>query len=348
MGVLPLLERKDITTMNRSVFEWLDVNTVKASDFLAYVQRVHNEADHNGQCAAAIDYMCEKLIKQGQLEELVEQFCSAKTIFIAPIVRAITANPNRSVEQFFNAMLDHERYGFSVLNAISFRVSIVEKLWHSKFINNPNIQRAIKYNSNLASVLLSNWNADTDKKLLRSLVQQGCIGPSLLLPQLKVNPTLCEELLPQWMQLFPQYIQDNVYEIAQHLTADMFENFFNRIAVQSNPKIVALCFQKLGTDPHKIAQDLCAHMQWNSETFEQLHDAAVCQHWQPYHFNESLFSHFVTFWFNNAPEHAQHHIDAYIRYTGEEFDDTTQTLIERMRIAQQVNTQGLDTFKRKI
>lgn len=348
MSLSHLLDQKDIKIMNHSVFEWLDGNPVEPDDFLAYLERVNNEADHNGQCGAAIDYICEKLIKQGRLGDVVELFFSVNSIPIAPIMRSIVINSNRSVEQFFNAMLDHEQYGFSLLNAISFKASLVEKLWHSKFINNPNIQRAIKYNGNLAAVLLSCWNADTDKKLLISLAQQGCIAPSLFLPQLKFNPTLCEELLPHWIQLFPQYIQNNVHEIVQHLTPEAFENFFDRIVVQSNPKIVALCLHKLGSDFHKTTQHICEHIQWNSETFEQLYDVAVCQHWQPYYFNESLFSHFVKFWLNNAPEHAQHLIDEYIRCTGEEFDDTTQALIERMRIGHSVDSAGLDIFKRKM
>lgn len=348
MSLSHLLEQKDIKIMNRSVFEWLDVNTVDPSDFLAYVQRVHHESDNNGQCGAAIDYICEKLIKQGQLNDLVETFCSAKSTPIAPVIRAIVINNNKNVDQFFNAIVDHERYGFSVLNAISFRVSIVEKLWHSKFINNPNIQRAIKYNCNLASVLLSRWDAHTDKKALRSLAQNGCIAPSLLLPQLKVNPTVYEKLLPHWIELFPQYIQNNADEIAKHLTPEAFENFFDRVIVQPNPKIVVLCLEKLGADAHRITQHLCAQIEWNQETFEQVYDTVVCQHWQPYQSHESLFSYFVKFWLNNTPEHAHHFIDDYIRYTGEEFDDTTQALIERMRIAQQVNTHGSDAFKRKI
>lgn len=347
MSLSHLLEQKDIRTMNRSVFEWLDVNTVEPSDFLAYVQRVNNEADHNGQCGAAIDYICEKLIKQGQLSELVDQFGLADGVYIAPVIHAVVINHNKSVEQFFNAALDDEKYGPYILNKIGARWAMVKQLWHQKFINNSSVQRAIKHNSNLASILLSCWDADTDKKALRFLVENGCIAPSLLVPQLKNYPTTGEKLLTHWIELFPQYIENNVYEIAQHLTPKAFEHFFDNVIVPANPKIVALCLEKFGAKAHQTSQHLCAQIDWGQEAFDQVYDAAVCQPWEP-HQSYSPLPNFVDFWFNNTPEHAQHFIDECVRYSGEGFSSTTQALIERMRISKHVHTSGSDGFKRKI
>lgn len=342
-----LLQEKDIKKMNQMVFNWIEKNIVQPNDFLNYLERVKRENDQNGQCGAAIDYLCEKLIKQGQLNNLIDDFCSS-SMHIMPVLGAIVINTNRSVEQFFNAVLDHEDNGPYILNQIAFTPSIAKFFWHPKFAFNPNIQRSLKHNCNLASAFLSCWNSDTDKKTLRSLAQQGYIAPYLLLAQLKVNPKHSEELLPHWIEMFPQYIQTNAYEIADHLSPEAFERFIDRIVSQPTAKFAALCLHKFGPDFHKTTQHICAHIQWNSEMFEQLYSAAVCEHWQPHQFNESLFSLFVKFWLTNAPEHAQHHIDDYIRYTGEGFDTYTQSLIEHMRIGHSVGSAGLDISKRKM
>lgn len=347
-----LLIPKDTRVVNKAVFEWLETNTVTSEIFCAYLERI--KYDFDMQCGAAVDYMCENILKKGNTEQVVSEFavqvCEKKRPLYPLMVMALDLNKN--INTFLTTLLD--QHGAKILTGAQDSYRFSKLLWNPQFLSNPSLHTILKYNPALMLRMMEQWDDDNHPKGLQILHKFGVLNANALISYLSC---LSEDdhkdnaLVRQWEKLFPTYTQQHVVAIASVLRKKAFENFIveKHVDVEQVVPILKMWQEKSLDLSHPRVRELLNTVEWNEERFNELFNQSVTERLEKEH--DKYAAHldvFVNVWLNNASEENWHYIAPYVRNSGVEFVRETQDLIERMNILNAVGDFGVATSKRKL
>lgn len=347
-----LLTPKDTRVVNKDVFEWLETNTVTSEIFCAYLERI--KYDHDMQCGAAVDCMCENILKKGNTEQIVNAFAAQvrerKKSLYPLMVMALDLNKN--INTFLNTLLD--QYGVHVLKDVVDINKFPKLLWNRQFLSNPSLHTILKYNPAFMLRMMEQWDDDNHPKGLRILHKFGVLNAEALIPYLNClggEEDSVNALVRNWDVLFPAYTQGHIVEIARVLPKKAFENFIaeKHVDVEQVVPILKMWQEKSLDLSHPRVRELLNTVEWNEERFNELFNQSVTERLEKDHYKYSAHLEvFVNIWLNNASEENWHYIAPYVRNSGVEFRRETQDLIEHMNILNAVEDVGVPHSKRKI
>lgn len=346
-----LLTPKDTRVVNKAVFEWLETNTVTSEIFCAYLERIRYDGDL--QCGAAVDCMCENILKKGNTAQIVNAFAAQvrerKKSLYPLMVMALDLNKN--INTFLNTLLD--QYGVHVLKDVVDINKFPKLLWNRKFLSNPSLHTILKYNPAFMLRMMEQWDEDQHPKGLQTLNKFGVLNADALIPYLNCLTLNSHkyDLVRQWDALFPTYTQQHIVDIARVLPKKAFEQFIieKHVGVEHIVPVLTMWQDKSLDLNHPRARELFDAVEWDEERFNELFNQSVTERLEKdlYKYSAHLEV-FVNIWLNNASEENWHYIAPYVRNSGVEFHRETKDLIERMTILNAVGDVGLPHSKRKI
>ena len=346
-----LITPKDMRVVNKAVFDWLETNIVNTEVFCGYLGRIQYSYDL--QCGAAVDYMCENILKNGNSEQVISEFVvqvlEGKTSLY--LLMAMALDLNKNINIFLTNLLDE--YGAKILNGALLSDKFLKLLWNPHFLSHPSIHTILKYNPALMMSMMSQWDEEEHSKRLRVLHKFGVLNAKALTSYLDCLTVNGGEraLIHQWDTLFPTYTQQHVVEIARALPTKIFEEFIveKHVDVEKIVPVLSMWQEKSLDLNHPRARELFDAVEWDVERFEDLfHQSVTLRLEQGLETYAAHLDVFINFWLTNASEQNWHYIDPYVRNSGVVFGTETQALIEHMNIFNAVGDSGVHNCKRKL